>query len=122
PTSGEISFSEEEKIIKNRDIRQLIEKAVASENYRLAIRYHFLYILQQLSRKELVIYDSSKTDEEYVNEIKDPRLQSRFKRLNRIYDFVWYGNFPASVSDYHKIREEFNSLEEIIQPQHEQSI
>ena len=95
---------------------------MASENYRLAIRYHFLYILQQLSRKELVIYYSSKTDEEYVNEIKDPRLQSRFKRLNRIYDFVWYGNFPASVSDYHKIREEFNSLEEIIQPQHEQSI
>ncbi len=122
PSRGELHFNEEEKIIKTRDIKKLIEKAVAAENYRLAIRYHFLYILQQLSRQELVIYDASKTDEEYVQEIKAPELQRRFKRLNRIYDFVWYGNFATTALDYDKIKNEFLITEEIIQPQHEQSL
>ncbi|MGI0107744.1 DUF4129 domain-containing protein [Salinimicrobium sp. WS361] len=122
PSGGEVHFSEEEKIIKTRDIRKLIDKAIAAENYRLAIRYHFLYILQQLSRKELVSYDAAKTDEEYVLEIQDPQLQNRFRRLNRIYDFVWYGDFTTTATDYQKIRKEFVTTEEIIQPQHEQSI
>lgn len=122
PSGGDVHFSEEEKIIKSRDIRKLIDKAVAAENYRLAVRYHFLYILQQLSRRELVIYDTAKTDEEYVLEIKDPQLQGRFKRLNRIYDFVWYGNFSTTASDYQKIKSEFILTEELIQPQHEQSL
>ncbi|WP_037324619.1 DUF4129 domain-containing protein [Salinimicrobium terrae] len=122
PSRAELHFNEEEKIIKTSDIKKLIEKAVAAEDYRLAVRYHFLYILQQLSRQELVIYDAAKTDEEYVQEIKDPELQNRFKRLNRIYDFVWYGNFTTTASDYEKIKNEFVKTEELIQPQHEQSL
>lgn len=122
PSRGELHFNEEEKIIKTRDIKKLIDKAIAAEDYRLAIRYHFLYILQQLSRQELVIYDAAKTDEEYVQEIKAPELQSRFQRINRIYDFVWYGNFATTVSDYHKIKNEFDKTEVLIHPQHEQSL
>lgn len=122
PSRGELHFSEEEKIIKTRDIQKLIEKAVAAGNYRLAIRYHFLYVLQQLSRQELVIYDAAKTDEEYLQEIKDPELQGHFKKLNRIYDFVWYGNFATTSSDYEKIRKEFRITEHLIRPLHEQNV
>lgn len=122
PAKPEIHFDEEEKIIRTRDIKKLIEKAVSKENYRLAVRYHFLYVLQQLSRQELVIYDSAKTDEEYVQEIDDPALKARFKRVNRIYDFVWYGNFETTAENYLKIKNEFEKVELLIQPQHEQSL
>ena len=118
----EIHFDEEEKIIRTRDIKKLIEKAVAKENYRLAVRYHFLYVLQQLSRQELVIYDSAKTDEEYLQEIKDPGLKTQFKRVNRIYDFVWYGSFETTAESYPKIKKEFEKVELIIHPQYEQSL
>ncbi|WP_324721152.1 DUF4129 domain-containing protein [Salinimicrobium sp. HB62] len=122
PDSGEIHFTEEEKIIKTRDIKKLIEKAVASENYRLAVRYHFLYLLQQLSQNEIVVYDPAKTDEEYVLEIKDPKLQGIFKKISRIYDYVWYGDFAPNATDYQKIKNEFGKSENLIQPQHEQSL
>ncbi len=122
PDGGEIHFTEEEKIIKTRDIKKLIEKAVASENYRLAVRYHFLYLLQQLSREEIVIYDPAKTDEEYVQEISDGELQGHFRKASRIYDYVWYGDFTPTASDYQKIRNEFTKSEDLIQPQHEQSL
>jgi hypothetical protein len=120
--NAELHFDEEEKIIRNRDIRKLIEKAVSKENYRQAVRYHFLYILQQLSRNDLVTYDSGKTDEDYLNEIKDPALKSRFKRVNRIYDFVWYGHFETTAEDYQKIKDEFQKAENLIQPQYEQNL
>lgn len=122
PAQPGIAFSEEEKIIRNRDIKKLIEKAVSKENFRLAVRYHFLYVLQQLSRRDLVVYDSSKTDEEYGAEIKDATLRSQFKRVNRIYDFVWYGNFETSAEDYRKIKTEYLRTEQLIEPQHEQNL
>lgn len=122
PPEAEIRFDEEEKIIKNRDIKKLIDKAVSKENYRLAVRFHFLYVLQQLSREDLVVYDSAKTDEEYVNEIENAALKAQFKRVNRIYDFVWYGNFETTAEDYQKIKNEYQKAERLIQPQHEQSL
>lgn len=122
PAKPEVNFDEEENIIRNRDIKKLIEKAILKENYRLAVRYHFLYVLQQLSRQELVIYDSAKTDEEYVQEIEEPALKTQFKRINRIYDFVWYGNFETTAENYLKIKKEFEKAEQLIQPQHEQSL
>lgn len=122
PAEAELHFHEEEKIIRNRDIQKLIEKAVSKENYRLAVRFHFLYVLQQLSRQDYVVYDSGKTDEEYVNEIEDPALKAQFKRVNRIYDFVWYGNFETTAEDYRKIKNEYQKAESLIKPQHEQNL
>ncbi|WP_051205301.1 DUF4129 domain-containing protein [Salinimicrobium xinjiangense] len=122
PAEAELHFQDEEKIIRTRDIKKLIEKAVSKEDYRRAIRYHFLYILQQLSRREVVIYDSAKTDEDYLSEIEDPALKSQFIRVNRIYDFVWYGNFETTADDYLKIKNEYQKTERLIEPQHEQDL
>lgn len=119
PSQGEIHFDEEEKIIKSRNIQNLIKNAEAKENYRLAVRYNFLHILQQLSNQELVIYDSAKTDEDYLEEIKDPALKSHFKRVNRIYDFVWYGNFETTAEDYQKIKQEYQKTQNLIPSKHE---
>ena len=122
PDGGEVHFTEQEKIIKTRNIKKLIEKAVTSENYRLAVRYHFLYLLQQLSREEIVSYDPAKTDEEYVQEIKDKELQGLFRKVSRIYDYVWYGDFVPEATAYQRIKNEFEKIENLIQPQHEQSL
>lgn len=122
PATGELHFTEEEKIIKSRDILKLIEKAAANGNYRLAVRYHFLYILQQLSKQELVIYNAAKTDEEYVLEVEDPDLRFSFKKLIRIYDYVWYGDFVPDAASYERIRSEFSKALLLIPSRHEQSL
>lgn len=119
---GELIFDEEEKIIRSRDIKKLIAKAVEKENYRLAVRYHFLYVLQQLSRMEIVTYDNSKTDEDYLSEIKEAKLREHFKKISRIYDFVWYGNFATTAEDYDRIKIEFQKAEKLIEVEHEQKL
>lgn len=108
---GEVFHGEDEKIVKSKDIQKMIEKAVANGNFRLAVRYHFLFVLQQLSRKQIIVYDNTKTDEEYLQEIENTDLKMLFRRLNYLYDFIWYGHFDATASDYEKIKKEFQKME-----------
>ena len=119
---AEIHFDDEEKIVKSRNIPELIKKAVAEENYRLAVRYHFLYILQQLSQNGYVNYDSSKTDEDYLAELKNEDLKAHFRKVNRIYDFIWYGNFEITADDYERFRQAFQKMESSIASPHEQNL
>ena len=118
----EILLDEDEKIIRKRDIKVLIENAISKGNYRLAVRYHFLYMLQQLTRHELITYDSSKSDDEYLQELLQPDLKAQFKKLNRIYDFVWYGHFETRPGDFEKIRKDFQKMQFLINPSHEQKL
>ena len=110
----DLLLDEDEKIIRSRDIPGLIQKALAKNNYRLAIRYQFLFVLQQLSEKDLVIYDAAKTDEEYLAEIKDGQLKDQFKKVNRIYDFIWYGNFQTDQQNYLKIERDFQKIKSLL--------
>ena len=108
-------FDEEEQIVKHRDIQKLITKAEEKEDFRLAVRYQFLYVLRQLSENELIIYNSSKTDEDYISELPEGELQRQFRRLTRIYDFTWYGKFEPSAEEYEKFRREFQKTETSMQ-------
>ena len=123
--SGEkpgVILDEDEKIIRKRDIKLLIENAISKGNYRLAVRYHFLYMLQQLTQRNLIEYDSSKTDEDYLKELLQPELKVQFQKLNRIYDFVWYGRFETGPENFEKIRKDFQKMQFLITPSHEQKL
>lgn len=119
PGKGNVVLNEEENIVRFENIKELIAKAVSNKEYRLAVRYHFLYILQQMSFTGIVAYDSTKTDEDYLNEIKKENLKPLFKKLNRIYDFVWYGHFDTEETVYLKIEREFREMEVLINPKNE---
>jgi integrase len=67
-------MSEDEEIIQSMDIKSLITNALKDENYRLAIRYHYLYILQQLELKKIIDWELQKTNHDYQREIKDKQL------------------------------------------------
>ena len=114
PEKGQVFLSEDEEIIKTSDISDLIKKAVAEENYRLAVRYYFLLILQQLTKQEIISYEFAKTDEDYLGEIKQKPLQQQFRQLTRIYDFIWYGNFETSKEQFLRSKREFEKMQELI--------
>lgn len=114
PKKAKVVLDEEENIIKYEDIKALITEAVANHDYNLAVRYHFLYILQRLSHFGMINYDSSKTDEDYLKEIEKEEFKPVYKKLNRIYDFVWYGKFETGEEVYLKIETEFSKMENLI--------
>ncbi|HET8855094.1 MAG TPA: DUF4129 domain-containing protein [Salinimicrobium sp.] len=114
PGSGEVLMQEEEEIVRSRDISGLINEAVARGDYRLAIRYHFLLILQQLTRRSLVEYHFSKTDREYLLELSQPPLSEQFAKLITIYNYVWYGHFDPSPEEYRRAQSSFDKMQRLI--------
>lgn len=106
-----VGLTEEEHIIKNEDIQLLIQKALSDKDYRLAVRFYYLYILQLMSAQELIDWQLQKTNHDYENEIKKPELKNAFTKITRLYDYVWYGDFSIDESQYQKAEVIFLSVQ-----------
>ena len=107
PDLSKVILSNEQEIIENQNIDELIEAALKENNYRLAVRFYYLLLLQKLAQKELIDWEVQKTNADYVYELKDAGLRATFTKLTRIYDFIWYGNFEVNETDFAKAQTEF---------------
>ena len=62
----------EDKLTQNlahQDFETLIIQAVAKEDFRLAVRYHYMQLLQKLSSKNIIQFSVDKTNYEYIEEL-----------------------------------------------------
>ena len=115
----EVFYTEEEEIIKSKNISELIQKALEAKNYRLAIRYYYLLVLKKLSKAEIIHYEFDKTNREYVSEIDSEEISNRFSTVTNIYDYIWYGNFDVSETEFGIAQHSFNTLVNQIPEGHE---
>lgn len=110
-----VTLSEEEHIIKNEDVQKLIQQALADRNYRLAVRYYYLYTLQLMNEKEIIVWELQKTNADYHKEIEKIELKKPFAQITRLYEYIWYGDFPIDEHKYLKAEANFLSLKEEVQ-------
>ncbi|MCT8339778.1 DUF4349 domain-containing protein [Flavobacteriaceae bacterium TK19130] len=110
----EVFFTEEEEIIKTKDIRALIDKALSEGNFRLAVRYYYLLVLKQLTDAEIIDYEFDKTNADYISEIEEAMLNQQFRKATLLYDYIWYGNFSVTQSDFNKAEKTFANLQQNI--------
>lgn len=115
PEKPEVSFHEEEELVRSGDISDLIEKAISNGDYRLAVRYYYLQLLKILNEKELINYEYQKTDSEYLAEVKE-EYKSPLKKVMRLYDFIWYGNFPVNAEDFSRVQSSFLQFKSSLKP------
>ncbi|MCR9228046.1 MAG: DUF4129 domain-containing protein [Flavobacteriaceae bacterium] len=109
-----VTLSEDEHIIKNEDIQELIKKALADQNYRLAIRYYYLYMLQLLSERDLIDWQQQKTNDDYMAELSESSFKNDFEKATLLYDYVWYGEFELDHERYQRAEPVFTSLKKSI--------
>jgi hypothetical protein len=79
---------------------QRIAEALSENNFRLAIRWHYLEMLYQLDKQQQIVFAPYKTNIDYRYELKNKNIQAAFTSLSRIYDYVWYGEFVINETDY----------------------
>ncbi len=102
----------EETNIQEIDLAAFIAESLAQGNYRNALRYQYLNILKTLSTKGLIEWDFQKTNADYYREIKNNDTRNQFQKVSRIYDYVWYGEFPIAQNSYEEAMRQFNQLNE----------
>lgn len=106
-----VHLKEDEELLSSKDLPRLIALAIAEEKYRLATRYQYLLLLQQLSEKEIIVWEQQKTNEDYIKEVYHKNIHTEFEEITRFYDFVWYGSFEINKVEYLKGIENITEIE-----------
>lgn len=88
-----------QKVSKSK-LEQLLDQAVAREDYRECIRIYFTFILKELIEQQKIHWKKEKTNYHYLLEMqKDAGIRS-FSECVRIYDLVWYGSYQIDREMY----------------------
>ncbi|GAA4239581.1 hypothetical protein GCM10022291_34500 [Postechiella marina] len=96
--------------IEQADIHTLIKNAENEQDYRLAVRYHYLLTLKTLSLKNYIKFEDDKTNAEYLDEVSNKPFGSKFAYAQYLYNYVWYGKFPVNINQYTKAKSNFTTL------------
>lgn len=96
-----------EEDIAGMDFPKLINTTQQSGNYRMAVRYYYLWLLRSLADREIIAWHTDKTNTDYSYEIKNDGLRREFEFLSYIYDYSWYGEFEVDADAYAKAEKAF---------------
>ncbi|MEZ4796245.1 MAG: DUF4129 domain-containing protein [Flavobacteriaceae bacterium] len=105
-----IPVTDIETNIHATDFKQLITEAEENSNYRLAIRYYYLWLLKKLSNAEIIHYDVEKTNNDYRNEIEIPKVKEDFAYTSYLYNYIWYGEFDVNADQFSKAKLAFDKF------------
>lgn len=93
--------------LQHIDFEEMIKKAAAEGNYRLSIRYYYLWLLKRLAARDIIDWHPDKTNSDYLYEINNEALRKKFEYLSYVYDYSWYGEFPVDETAYNKAANAF---------------
>jgi len=106
----ELGYSESLENIHEINFDDEIEKAIAQNNYRLAVRLLYLKCLKQLSDTHLIHWQIDKTNAAYIHELSDPEQKQIFGIITRQFEYVWYGNFIIDKQAFGNINQLFQNF------------
>ena len=98
--SIKFNFSDITEELDKIDFTEKITGALKENDFRLAIRWHYLKTLHLLNKTGKINFESYKTNIDYINELRSEKILPEFKNLNRIYDHVWYGEYLLNEETY----------------------
>jgi hypothetical protein len=96
-----------EENINQMNFPELILQTKETGDYRLGIRYYYLWLLKKLYGREIIKWHWDKTNTDYLYEIKDAGLRKDFEYLSYLYDHSWYGEFPIDEIAFGKAEKAF---------------
>ncbi|AWM12640.1 DUF4129 domain-containing protein [Flavobacterium sediminis] len=107
-SSKKINVTENvEENIHTIDFNKIVKDAVGGKDFRVAIRYYYLWLLKSLSDRNIIEWDIEKTNSDYLYEINDMALQKDFRFLSYVYEYSWYGEFELTEEDFQKAQKAF---------------
>lgn len=86
---------------------RMLMRAEQEGDYALAVRVNYSGLLQVLDKREIIHWQASKTNRDYVYEIRDVAWSTTFSELTRIFDHVCYGEFAVDEGVYRNIKQRF---------------
>ena len=100
-----------EEDIRGMDLPAMLKEAERTGDLRRAIRLHYLIVLRRLVDEQVLRWSPEHTDRDYMAQISDPALRSRFAHMALVFQWVWYGHAEVDSERYEQIRRPFVEFE-----------
>ncbi len=107
PLSQPVTLSQEEEI----DLEAAVELYQKEGNYRMAVRFLYLKVLQEMGRKAGILIPDSSTNQEIALAFGDRPAGGEFRFLSRAYEYIYYGDFKPSPDLYQSLRIKFEDFQ-----------
>ena len=102
--------SDREQDIAEVNWETLMNDALSKNDFRLAVRYSYMWLLQILQKGELIKYQTGKTNFDYAQELKETKYRQEFMMISRQYEYAWYGQTLVTGSAYENHMKVFNKI------------
>lgn len=96
--------------IKQDELSNYLNHALANSDFRLAVRIKYLIILRQMADAGWIVVKREKTNYDYLRELKTRNEQHAFKEVTLTYEFIWYGDIDVSKNEFSQINHSFENL------------
>lgn len=107
PSAREAGFSSEEAGLTAQQAWKRAEELARTGDRRTAVRYLYLSALLYMDEKDLLVFDRSMTNREYLRVVAgNERLSSLLGPVVAVFDRVWYGGILPDDAEY----EEYSAL------------
>ncbi len=103
------------KVVNTLDLNAQIEKCIQDKNYRLAVRYYYLWVMKMLNEAQLIEFNIDKTNQDYTRELSRKTAFSKerlglFRQCTHYYEYLWFGNFTVSDAAFLNIEKTFKGF------------
>lgn len=89
------------------DLEKALEKALAEQDFRMAIRVYYLLVIKDLSGQGLIHWRKEKTNFHYLQELTDAKQRQHFRELTYTFEKAWYGQFQFNSQSFGQAQEVF---------------
>ena len=100
----------EEEVVEEKDLASLILAAETKEQFRLATRYRYMQLLENLNARQLIRMHGELTNWDYIRQLGIPQLTPKFRYLTIAYEYVWYGEFELTNDQYGHLKNKFETF------------
>lgn len=91
-----------------------LQQALQAGEYREAIRFAYLRLLQLMEEQGLIAYRPDKTNRDYLRVLQGRRIADGFRMLTRQYEWAWFGNVLPDAAGMNRFMNGFQELKHSI--------
>lgn len=111
--NAEFNFEDIGEDLSGIDFSKRIEEAKSAHDFRLAVRWLYLKQLFFLNQKSLISWQPYKTNMDYMNELSTSEFKAVFKEISKVYEYVWYGEYPINQNNFSSLEQQFKKFESL---------
>lgn len=103
------AFAEVEDML-SYPFEQQIQTHILNKNYKEAVRLMHLLALKHMHQRQLIKWSPTKTNLEYLYELKQAPHRKGFMDITRIFEYVFYGEFVLNDDNFQEAKPLFHQF------------